>query len=242
MSKLALIPFLMSGLLCAQVAAQATQQAAATDATKLATVEGQVFNLVTKEAVKRVDVQMFRTGKGSAGMAAMMQAAYSATTDAEGRFKIENVEAGEYRINYRKAGFLGGGRGGIRDDIGAGIADGNGEGGRDARRAEGLPDAAGHRRRARPGRRGRARAGGDGDADALDVFAGHEAAEARGRETTNDRGEYRISNVPPGPVFHPGQLVPRRGTRRRRWAACGWRTCRLTIRMPRDPAQATRSR
>ncbi|MGO9239653.1 MAG: carboxypeptidase regulatory-like domain-containing protein [Bryobacteraceae bacterium] len=198
MSKLALIPSLMSGLLCAQVASPGTQQAAATDATKLATVEGQVFNLVTKEAVKRVDVQMFRTGKGSAGM---MQAAYSATTDAEGKFKIEKVEAGEYRIDYRKAGFLGSG-GGMFGSMSAPatqtvtVKAGETHGGLKCYLTP-MAIVAGRVL--------------DDEGEPVQgamvmlmrwsYSRGVKTLTARGRGTTNDRGEYRVSNVPPGTYF-----------------------------------------
>lgn len=111
MSRLALIPFLSGAIFCTQLIAQETPQQAPTEATKKATVEGAVFNQITKEPLKRAEVQLFRIEKNSVNMMGQDNAAYSAVTDAEGKFRIENIEAGEYRAQHQKTGFVSG-RGG----------------------------------------------------------------------------------------------------------------------------------
>jgi uncharacterized GH25 family protein len=58
-------------------------------------VDGHVVNSVTGVDIPGVAVNLVRAG----------QVAYSATTDAEGRFRIEAVEAGVYTANYTARGF-----------------------------------------------------------------------------------------------------------------------------------------
>src|ERR1035438_4966827 len=110
MSRLALFLCLPGVFLCTHIWAEETPPASA-DTTKKSTVDGQVFNLVTKEAVKRVDVRMLHVDKNGQAIPDS-PAAYSAATDAEGKFHFEDVEPGQYRMNYRKAGFVAG-RGGV---------------------------------------------------------------------------------------------------------------------------------
>jgi protocatechuate 3,4-dioxygenase beta subunit len=114
MSRLALIPFLCGAFFCAKLVAQVTPQAAQTSTAKPATVEGVVLNQITKEPLKRAEVQLFAIQKNVTNMMGSNEAAYSAVTDAEGKFHIENVEAGEYRVQQRKTGFVTG-RGGLYD-------------------------------------------------------------------------------------------------------------------------------
>ena len=110
MSKLALTLFQFGVFICTQLVAQETPQAAADEAKK-STVEGQVLNQVTKEALKRVDVRMLPVDKNGQAFPDS-PAAYTAATDAEGKFHFADVERGQYRMSYRKAGFLAG-RGGF---------------------------------------------------------------------------------------------------------------------------------
>ncbi len=112
MSRLALIPFLSGTLFCTQIIAQETSQSAAAEATKKATVEGQVFNQITKESLKRAEVQLFLIQKSGMNIMGQNNAAYSVVTDAEGKFRIENIEPGDYRLEHRKSGFVSG-RGGM---------------------------------------------------------------------------------------------------------------------------------
>ena len=237
MSRLASFLFLPGVFLCTHLMAQEAQPASS-ETTKKSTVEGQVFNLVTKEAVKRAEVQMFRTGKGSAGMAAAMQAAYSATTDAEGKFKIENVEPGEYRINYRKAGFLGSGRGGFGMSAPASSAV----------TVKSGETHSGLKYYLTPQGILAGRVIDDEGEPVQGAMVmlmrwtnsrGVKSLTARGRDTTNDRGEYRISDVPPGRYFI--QVNWNRGTAAPQEVG-GVRMAYVATLYPNasDPAQATR--
>ncbi len=106
MSRLALTLFFSGALFCSQLIAQETSQSATAEATKKATVEGQVFNQITKEPLKRAEVQLFLLQKTGMNIMGQNNAAYSVVTDAEGKFRIENIEPGEYRLEHRKSGFV----------------------------------------------------------------------------------------------------------------------------------------
>ena len=112
MSRLALIPFLCGAFFCTELIARQTPQPSQADPTKTATVDGVVLNQITKGPLKRAEVQLFRIQKNATNIMGQGDAAYSAVTDAEGKFHIENVETGEYRVQHRKSGFVAG-RGGL---------------------------------------------------------------------------------------------------------------------------------
>jgi hypothetical protein len=61
-------------------------------------VEGQVVNAATGAGVPGVKIRIFAAGEAPAD-------GYSATTDLQGRFRIEGVEAGAYRARYAASGF-----------------------------------------------------------------------------------------------------------------------------------------
>jgi len=86
---------------------EAAAQAPPADATKMASVEGLVLNQVTKAPIKRVEVRLFRVEKGPISMGSN-DAAYSTVTDAEGKFRIEGVEPGEYSLEHHKGSFVSG--------------------------------------------------------------------------------------------------------------------------------------
>ena len=95
MSKLSLFLAILSVLACAQ------ETPSAAEAAKQAVIEGVVVNELTKEPLRRVEINLYRQGKpGSSG------SAYSAVTDAAGKFRIENIDPGDYSLIHRKAGFL----------------------------------------------------------------------------------------------------------------------------------------
>ncbi|MGD0578588.1 MAG: carboxypeptidase regulatory-like domain-containing protein [Bryobacteraceae bacterium] len=100
MSKLSLFLALCSVLACAQETPSAAQQTApsTTEAAKKATVEGVVVNEITKEPIRRVEINLQKQGRGGNP--------YSGVTDAAGKFKIENIDAGDYYVVLRKGGFL----------------------------------------------------------------------------------------------------------------------------------------
>ena len=95
MSKLSLFLAMCSVLACAQ------ETPSAAEAAKKAVIEGVVVNEITKEPIRRAEINLYRQGKpGSRG------SAYSAVTDAAGKFHIDNIDAGDYSLMPRKAGFL----------------------------------------------------------------------------------------------------------------------------------------
>ena len=66
---------------------------------KAASIEGMVVKDPGSEPLKKVMVQVF-TEEQSAG------SNYSETTDSDGRFQIENVEPGRYRVYLEKTGYV----------------------------------------------------------------------------------------------------------------------------------------
>jgi protocatechuate 3,4-dioxygenase beta subunit len=79
---------------------------------KKCTFQGQVLNGVTNEPIKKADLVllptnvpgmiMYSTGSG----AAPVKGSYSATTDAAGKYAFENVEPGTYSLSVQRQGFL----------------------------------------------------------------------------------------------------------------------------------------
>ncbi len=98
MFKLSSFLAICSLLACAQ------ETPSAADAAKKATIEGVVVNDLTKEPLRRVEISLMKQSK-SGGMTGMANA-LSAVTDAAGKFRIENIDAGDYAVMLRKGGFL----------------------------------------------------------------------------------------------------------------------------------------
>lgn len=100
MFKLSSFLAICSVLACAQETPSPAQQTApsTTEAAKKATVEGVVVNEITKEPIRRVEINLQKQGRGGNP--------YSGVTDAAGKFKIENIDAGDYYVMLRKGGFL----------------------------------------------------------------------------------------------------------------------------------------
>jgi protocatechuate 3,4-dioxygenase beta subunit len=69
----------------------------------VASIEGVVVNELTKEPIRKVEITLFKQGKTGTGVGT---AAYSAVTDAAGKFRVENIEPGEYAVVQRRAGFM----------------------------------------------------------------------------------------------------------------------------------------
>ncbi len=75
------------------------------DTGKLGSVEGRVVNSATGEGIRRADVVM-RGNAGAARGARAEQTTRAASTDAEGKFRFEGVEAGTYFLIVQKQGFV----------------------------------------------------------------------------------------------------------------------------------------
>lgn len=101
MSKFALLFMLPFG----RVFGQGSPPPPAVETAKKATIEGIVVNETTKEPLKRVEISVYRSGKNGARMGGS-DSAFSAVTDATGKFHVENVEPGDYFLDYRKTGYV----------------------------------------------------------------------------------------------------------------------------------------
>jgi hypothetical protein len=82
------------------VLASAQETPSTTDTSKVASIEGVVVNELTKEPVRKVEISLRKQG------AFGPNAAYSAVTDAAGKFRVENIEPGEYMLMQRRTGFI----------------------------------------------------------------------------------------------------------------------------------------
>lgn len=83
------------------------QEAPATvDTSKTAVIEGIVVNELTKEPIRKAEISLYKQGKSGDVVGRGPNAAYSAVTDPSGKFRIENIDPGDYALNHRKAGFV----------------------------------------------------------------------------------------------------------------------------------------
>ena len=82
------------------VLASAQETPSTTDTSKLASIEGVVVNELTKEPIRKVEISLRKQG------ASGPNAAYSAISDAAGKFRVENIEPGEYMLMQRRTGFI----------------------------------------------------------------------------------------------------------------------------------------
>ena len=94
----------LSLMLCTVALAQQPSETA-----KPGVVEGRASNAKTGEPVRRANITLRPTGgpgmTGNIGPSAPA-APYAATTDAEGKFRIESVEPGSYRMSAERQGFV----------------------------------------------------------------------------------------------------------------------------------------
>jgi hypothetical protein len=84
---------------------------AATDPKNASTLEGRVLNAITGEPIRRVNLALRPFGapgiSAGIGPGSQQQAApFAATTDADGKFHIEKVDPGAYRLMAERQGFV----------------------------------------------------------------------------------------------------------------------------------------
>ena len=79
----------------------------AEEAKKLAALEGRVVNAKTGEPLRRVNLTMRSSATGMRTSVPMASSApYAASTDAEGKFRIEKIEPGTYMLFAERQGFV----------------------------------------------------------------------------------------------------------------------------------------
>jgi protocatechuate 3,4-dioxygenase beta subunit len=83
---------------------QTAPPSTSTETAKKATIEGVVVNETTTEPLRRAEIILHRSGQS--GMTMGDNSAYSAVTDASGKFRIESIAPGEYILDHHKTGFL----------------------------------------------------------------------------------------------------------------------------------------
>jgi hypothetical protein len=71
-------------------------------------VAGRILNAKTGEPVRKANVRLYvsRVGTGAVGVVPGPPVTFAATTDAEGKYRIEGVEPGEYRLTAERQGFV----------------------------------------------------------------------------------------------------------------------------------------
>ncbi len=81
-----------------QTGQSAANTPAVTDPKKLARIEGRVVNALTGEPIPRVSLTLAGAGQGASSKAAR--------SDTDGRFVMENIQPGSYRLTGERVGFL----------------------------------------------------------------------------------------------------------------------------------------
>ena len=93
--------------LVAAASAQQPQAGETPDPKKLGAIEGSVFNAATGAALRRVNLTLRPSMSGMVQQGPMSPtASYAATTDAEGKFRIESIEPGTYMLHAERQGFV----------------------------------------------------------------------------------------------------------------------------------------
>src|ERR1700728_5249873 len=95
-------------VICAALLASAQDSA---PAAKTASIAGEVVKEPGRQPLKKALVQVVAEGQGES---------YTASTDAEGHFRVENVAPGRYRIFIERTGFVGVNGQGRESDVNVG--------------------------------------------------------------------------------------------------------------------------
>ena len=186
MSKLSLL------LAVCSVLAYAQETPSVAEAAKKASIEGVAVNEATKEPIRRAEINLYKQGVAG-GMLPGRESAYSTLTDAAGKFRIDNIDPGNYTLMHLKAGFLS-----TRSNFELSA--------RLLKRAAG-DSLTGLRYSLLPQAIVTGRVVDDEGAPAQGIFVtllrlGHYHGSNRafgvGRQQTNDRGEFRFTDVEPG--------------------------------------------
>ncbi len=88
---------------------QLSPPASSTPADQRCVVQGRVTNSQTGETLRKVSVRLTRRGSGAGSMGALPTSGpqgYSATSEADGSFRIENIEPGDYNLSGQRSGYL----------------------------------------------------------------------------------------------------------------------------------------
>src|SRR5438128_2414289 len=90
---------------------QLTPPASNTPPEKRCVIAGHVVNALTGEPVKKAEVRLLSSRAGNntgtlGSVATMGGQGYSATSEADGTFRMEGVEPGQYSLSGNKSGFL----------------------------------------------------------------------------------------------------------------------------------------
>ncbi len=107
-------PAFLAALLCplsllAQTGQQPTADAGNTQPEQRCILEGRVTNSLTGEPLKKVAVHLARRGAAAGGVMGAMPSGpqgYAASSEADGSFRFENIEPGDYMLSGQRTGFL----------------------------------------------------------------------------------------------------------------------------------------
>ena len=102
-----LFPILLSAQVSfdPQQGPQLTPPASNTQPEQRCVVQGRVTNALTGEPLKKATVNLARRGTGGPDSGSAYQG-YAATSDADGSFRFESIEPGDYSLSGHRSGFL----------------------------------------------------------------------------------------------------------------------------------------
>jgi hypothetical protein len=203
-------------LVCAALVATVAFAQAPSD-NKPAAIEGRVVNSVTGEVIRKADLTLTKGPKDDEFIAAQLgfdtaaqaepdepKRTFSATSDASGKFRFEQLTPGDYLLNIKHAGFVAL----IYRAVGAKRTD---QGLLHLQSGQELQDL--ELRLIPQGAAVGKVVDEDGDpvadamvtASTLSYMSGDRKLEVRDSGSTNDRGEFRLGKMPPGRYYIAAQ-------------------------------------